>query len=142
MKITTIFRLNAAVTVVVTMIIGLTLIFTRQQMNTVIQQHAIIDQIAKGMFELNLLTDDYLLNRRTRAKIQWHARYASLTDLIQRVHFRSPEKRRLLEEIQEQHTQVNAIFSQVLSSAEQKRTSGENETGAGELETRFINQFC
>lgn len=53
--------------------------------NTLEQQHEYSNKLSKlsqGVFELNLLTTEHILNRSKRSNAQWRTRHASLTNQI------------------------------------------------------------
>ena len=43
-----------------------------------------LNEIYQGIFELNIITDDYLKSNKTRARVQWERRHASLTNILLR----------------------------------------------------------
>ncbi len=45
-------------------------------------KHNILDDVRGGILELDILTYDYLLHREERMEQQWHAKYNSLTEIL------------------------------------------------------------
>ena len=43
-----------------------------------------LNEIYQGIFELNIITDDYLQTNKKRARVQWERRHASLTNVLLR----------------------------------------------------------
>ncbi len=112
MKIRTKSQLNTVFLVVVILTIGLILLFTGHKMNAAIEKKKVIDDLSTGIFELSLLTHDYLLNHGTRTIIQWQAKYASLGKVLS-TGIQMPDEKVLLEEIKENYDKVKTIFSKL-----------------------------
>ncbi|MCJ7687107.1 MAG: hypothetical protein MUO68_22745, partial [Desulfobacteraceae bacterium] len=98
MKIRTKSQLNTVFLAGIALILGLTLFFSYHKMNEAIEKEKAIDHLNRGVFELNLMTHDYLLNHGTRALTQWQARYDSLGTILS-TGFQAPEEKLLLGEI-------------------------------------------
>lgn len=113
MKIKTKSQLNTVFLVVIVLMIGLTLFFSSHKMNDAIEKEKAIDHLNRGLFELNLMTHDYLLNHGTRALTQWQARYDSLGKYLLNTGFKAPEEKLLLEEIKENYVKLKGIFSKL-----------------------------
>lgn len=112
MNIRTKSQLNTMFLVVVILMIGLILFFTSHKMNAAIEKEKAIDNLNTGIFELTLMTHDYLLNYGTRTIIQWQARYASLGKVLG-TGFQTPEEKVLLEEIKQNYDKLKTIFSKL-----------------------------
>ena len=44
--------------------------------------HHIAEELVEGVFELNILTNDYILHREQRSREQWWIRYYSIARLL------------------------------------------------------------
>lgn len=77
--------------------------YSDQQVRKALQKEETVDQITKGVFELNLVTYEYVLNHRNRTRIQWQLRYDSLTKLIRSEISQIPEEQILLHEIRQNY---------------------------------------
>ncbi len=110
MKIKTKSRLNTVFLVVIVLMIGLTLFFTYHKMNAAIEKDKVIHDLNTGVFELTLMTHDYLLNHGTRALTQWQARYDSLGKVLS-MGFQAPEEKVLLDNIKDNYDKSKTIFS-------------------------------
>ncbi len=97
--------------------------YSDQQVRKALQKEETVDQITKGVFELNLVTYEYVLNHRNRTRIQWQLRYDSLTKLIRSEISQIPEEQILLHEIRQNYENLQAIFSQLVTTY----TGGKNE---------------
>ncbi len=56
-------------------------IFT-QRVNEAMQKNVLADSILKGVFEINVVTNDYIISRSERANSQWQIRHQSLTNIV------------------------------------------------------------
>ncbi|MBI4619985.1 MAG: hypothetical protein HY739_07465 [Desulfobacterales bacterium] len=54
-------------------------------MNKEINRNKIAGEAAKGVFELNLITYEYLLHHEDRMQAQWQLRHDSLTKLLSEI---------------------------------------------------------
>ncbi len=88
MKIKRKSQIITLLSIAIGLLIAFTLFINIQDMRAVIEENVKADQLTIGVFELSLLTNDYLLNRTERTQMQWQLRYDSLTELIQNMEFR------------------------------------------------------
>ncbi len=68
-------------------------------------------QIINAVFELNMLTQDYLLNRSGRAQIQWRNRHESLAKLLASGMFDEPEELVIIKNIHRKLEKIRSNFS-------------------------------
>jgi two-component system cell cycle sensor histidine kinase/response regulator CckA len=118
MKIRTKLQIAAIFSITVALMIGLILFFSAQQVNEAIKKKMAADEIIRGMFELNILTNSYLLHHEERAKTQWQLKHDSLKRVLEEVEVKSPENIVLLKRIREGHKNIKNIFSQMVSNYE------------------------
>jgi len=142
MKIITRFHLNIAFSIGMMLVIGLALFFTFRQLRESVQKERTVDQIANGIFELNLVTHDYVMYHRERARIQWQLRYDSLAILIQSAKFQTTtEEQALFEEIRGNHDKLKTIFSRLMTHYGSQKNRGEKTAAAAALEERLISDL-
>jgi len=108
--------------------IGLILFSMSQQVNEVYAQHNAVDEIVESVFELNILTGDYLLHQEERARSQWNIIHASLSNHLTGLESKNLEEQSLLDEIRQNHEDTKDIFSQLVASYEGQEI---NEEGSG-----------
>jgi PAS domain S-box-containing protein len=97
--------------------IGLALFFMSQQVNEALRQHDAADQIAESVFELNILTGDYLLHQEERAQLQWYIKHDSLSDYLIGLEFKNSEEQSILDKIRQDHEDSKGIFSQLIATS-------------------------
>ncbi len=92
-------------------------------MNKEINTNKIADEIAKGVFELNAITYEYLLHHEERMQAQWQSRQGSLTKLLSEIEFKGTEGRVVLDRIRQNHKSLKSLFSQLVENYERHRNS-------------------
>ncbi|MGA2318992.1 MAG: PAS domain S-box protein [Thermodesulfobacteriota bacterium] len=118
MKIKTKLQITTVVSLIVALVIGLILFFSARQVNEAIKKEKAADEIIRGLFELNILTNEYLIHHEERAKIQWQLKHDSIKRFLEGVEVESPEKIVLLKRMRERHKDIKNIFSQMVSNYE------------------------
>ena len=142
MKIKTKLQITTVVSLIVALVIGSILFFSARQVNEAIKKEMAVDEIIRGLFELNILTNEYLMHHEERAKTQWQLKHDSIKRLLEEVEVKSPEKMVLLKRIRESHMDIKNIFSEMVSNYEGYRdekggVSQElNEMLVGNLDTK------
>jgi len=116
MKIKTKLKISALLPLALALAIGLVLFFTGKQIQDPINDRIITDQIVKGVFELNILTSDYLLHREGRARTQRQLKHGSLSELLRNASFRESDEKILAEQIAHGHEELKATFSRLITS--------------------------
>jgi signal transduction histidine kinase len=142
MKIKTKLQITTVVSLIVALVIGSILFFSARQVNEAIKKEMAAEEIIRGLFELNILTNEYLMHHEERAKTQWQLKHDSIKRLLEEVEVKSPGKMVLLKRIRESHMNIKNIFSQMVSNYEGYRdekggVSQElNEMLVGNLDTK------
>ncbi|MBM4308176.1 MAG: PAS domain S-box protein, partial [Deltaproteobacteria bacterium] len=142
MKIKTKLQITTVVSLIVALVIGSILFFSAQQVNKAIEKDMAADEIIKGLFELNILTNEYLIHHEERAKTQWQLRHDSIKRLLEEIKVKSPEKVVLLRRMRENHESIKTTFSQMVLNYESYRDGKSgvsqelNEMLAGNLDVK------
>jgi PAS domain S-box-containing protein len=142
MKIKTKLQITTVVSLIVALVIGSILFFSARQVNDSIKKDMAVDEIIRGLFELNILTNEYLMHHEERAETQWQLKHDSIKRLLEEVEVKSPEKMVLLKRMCESHKDIKNVFSQMILNYESYRdersgTSQElNEMLVGNLDTK------
>ncbi len=118
MKIKTKLQITTVVSLIVALVIGLILFFSARQVNEAIKKEMAADEIIRGLFELNILTDEYLIHHEERAKTQWQLKHDSIKRFLEEVGVKSSEKMVLLKRIRESHKDIKNVFSQMVLNYE------------------------
>ena len=118
---------------------ALALIMTSRELNVIATQNQLATEIVRGIFELNLLTGDYLIHHGQRVQRQWFARHSSLGSLLKRAHFSGSGTGEALKVMADDHQDIKSLFEELM------KTSAD-QTGATDevlhLLSRFVVQNC
>ena len=125
MKIKTKLQIVTVLSLTVALVIGAILFFSAQQVNDAIKKDRAADEIIRGLFELNILTNEYLMQHEERAKTQWQVKHDSIKRFLEEVEVKSPEKIVLLKRMRENHESIKTTFSQMVSNYEGYRDEEE-----------------
>ncbi len=68
------------------------------------------DNLARVLFELNMLTTDYMLFSEKRAQVQWESRNNNFLNLLSTIKYNEEEEQLILEEILEINNSINSLF--------------------------------
>ncbi|MCH7736867.1 MAG: PAS domain S-box protein [Chloroflexi bacterium] len=126
MKIKNLVRLVLIVSVVLVALLGWTLLSTYSRINKASHDAALSEEIVRGVFELNILTSDYVLYRAERARIQWNTRHESLRLILDRARgeFTKTEPRALLTTITDTYGQIQPVFSDLIMALKARNSMG------------------
>ncbi|MEX0746238.1 MAG: ATP-binding protein [Phycisphaeraceae bacterium] len=110
-----------------------------QELTVARARQADTDQIVRGVFELNLLTSEYIRHPNDRTREQWNQRRGSLSDLLQRLAYDDPERRQLLDAMRQRYEEL-VLAIERLSAL---HAEGEERDAATvrEQEEQFITQL-
>jgi len=118
MKIKSKLQITTVVSLIVAFVIGLILFFSARQVSETIKKDMVADEIIRGLFELNILTKEYLIHHEERAKIQWQLKHDSLSKLLKEVEFKDPEEMIFVKRMLKSHEEIRSIFSEMVSNYE------------------------
>ena len=115
MKIKTRLQLSIILSLILTVTIGLFVLFALQKMNTEVKEERTVTEIVKGMAELKSVAHEYLLHPTDRSLMQWNSTYDYLTKLLMKnsSKFDSPAEKIALGKILENIKRFKAAFSNV-----------------------------
>jgi len=107
------------------------------------EQNLITNEIVKDVFELNIVTYDYLAYHDERPKMQWESKYACISMHLTQASekFKDPEERIIVENMNETHESLAVIFSQLVTTYEEHTVNGELNATFLELEERLKSQL-
>ena len=133
LRISTIFSLCTALAA------GFALFLISQGVNKAIERNKAADEVVKGVFELNTLTYEYLLNHEERMQAQWQLRHDSMAKFLTGMKFKGPETRVVWDRINEEHESIKTLFAQVVATNENHKRNGKEISR--EFEDRLIGQM-
>jgi signal transduction histidine kinase len=108
-------RLNlmAVATIDAAALFAITLWWTSDRIGNAVRQGQTIDEVTRGVFELTMLTNDFLLHHTPRAQVQWENRSNSLRRLMTRLEGGNDGDRTLLKSIAASLKDMQGLFAQV-----------------------------
>ncbi len=129
MKIKTSLFLLSAVFIMLIAIIGSMLFFVFSQINKELADSQSVNQIVREVFELNIITDEYLAHHEERMEQQWQLQYSSLSKPLEDLREKEllPEERLILETITTEHKELSSLFLQLQDNfANRQKLTREN----------------
>lgn len=82
MRLKTLIVLGITLSLLVVALLGGGLAWISHRQKLLMQEHYAVDDFANGVYQLELLTTDYLLNHEQRARDQWLAHQATLREFL------------------------------------------------------------
>jgi len=121
MRIRTRSHLFLAIYLILMTILAIGLYITTQKIGLAVNKVKTSKQMVHQIFELNMLTQDYLLHQTERAKQQWQAIHSSMGKLITQSYpsekelerFYSSKEKHLLRELEDAFIAINKMFSRI-----------------------------
>lgn len=141
MKICTRLRIGATSSIVLALVLGLIFFWAARQIDEAVEKSQIVEETVKGVFELNILTSDYLLHPAERAQMQWQSKHDSIAKLLMSVEFKDPREQAISDRMRQNHENIKAIFSRLIASQEKGGFSEGDIAVYRELEERLIGQL-
>lgn len=133
LRISTIFYLSTALAA------GFALFLISQGLNEAIERNEIADEVVKGVFELDTLAYEYLLNHEERMQAQWQLRHDSLSELLTKMKFKGSETGVVWDRINQEHEGLKTLFVRLVAILEEHKSN--REEIAGELENGLIGRM-
>ena len=141
MKIKTKLLISSILTILITIAIGVILFSTTQQLGEISEEGVLAEEILNGVFELNILTHDYLTYQEERAKVQWQLKSDTISELLAEEKFETDEKQLILKRMRKNHDTLEPLFSQLVATYEKQGLSEEESALHEEIEHKLTNQL-
>jgi two-component system, cell cycle sensor histidine kinase and response regulator CckA len=144
MKIKTRLHLSIILSLILTVTIGMFVIFALQKMNAEIEKGRTANKIVKSMAELKIVAHEYLLHPTDRSLMQWNSTYDYLTKSLMKKanEFESPAEKIALGKILMNIERFKAAFNNVTTSFGKEQGFGRQESAISpDLRDRFISEF-
>ncbi|MBF0277881.1 MAG: HAMP domain-containing protein [SAR324 cluster bacterium] len=135
------FQLNIALSIGLISGIGLIVFWSSQLLEETFLKKYSIDQIIHGIFDLNLLTEDYLLHQETRPVRQWHSTHDDLSRHLMFQSSSSNAEQFLYKEIQLSHTKLDTIFSSLVAEFQSQNFRNKSAAQFSPKQERLISQL-
>ncbi len=133
MKLKTKFGIISTIVIGLVLIVGFFVFIQVQKLEETIEENRIAGEIMKGVFELNLLTNDYLLRPGERNREQWQSRHKSIEKLFQPEIFRGSEEQMILDNLGKDSEIIRTTFLSLVENLE--------EPTSPELEERLVAEL-
>lgn len=140
MKISSKLWVSVACTLGAAVLLGVVVLMTYRDLRRAQWNQQRCHRIVQSVFELNLLTEDYLDRPTDRSLQQWRGRYESLRVLLERMSFRSSEREAALRRMRANYSDAGQLFSQVLEATKRAQKGGAAAMPR-ELKTRLAAQL-
>ncbi len=141
MKLKTKFMIISVVVIGVVLGIGYFVFTQTQELKNVIEENRVASEMTKGVFELNLLTSDYLLYPGERNQEQWQARHQSIEEFLKPGIFKHTEEQTILDDLSKNYEVIKTTFLKLIENRENQELSGTEKFGSSELEERLVADF-
>lgn len=126
--------LYAAFLILLVCTISIIVAISNQQVDKVAQKGLVADTLVREIFDLNALTNDYLLHREERAKIQWQKKYQSIKQLLNQPESNDPVSKEHRGRIEQELRISETTFKQLIASSNNVQSSSIEERLQGKLQ--------
>ncbi len=116
MRIRTLITVGTVIWVAFGTAVGGSLYITFRDVDEALRKNEVARDIAQGVFELTVLTGDYLLYYEERAQTQWKRKHESLGRLLAEPGFRGVEEEPLITVLRAHHVEIGRIFGEVVAN--------------------------
>jgi len=130
MRIRTKTKISALITFGLVLFLGLSIYLIEQQVANSVQKEILSGAIIDGVFDLSILTQDYLLYKEERAKGQWILSYNKIGPSFDSNLFNTQEEIEIVEDLIQSYRELDSIFSKLTNPMISK-----------ELEDRLTSQL-
>jgi PAS domain S-box-containing protein len=124
MKIRTRIIICVVISAIVFLLVTASVILTGQQVERMNQETANAIRIQTGAYELSQLSNDYILNREARQRIQWETKHAVFSNDLSTLHVTDPKQQELLRSLKKDDLLLNETFSDVSKAIGETNSSG------------------
>ncbi len=135
MTIKSFFHYTSFFLICLILVAALALIMTSRELNDIATQNQLATEIVRGIFELNLLTSDYLIRHGQRVQRQWFARHSSLGSLLKRAHFSGSGTGETMIVMTDDHQDLKSLFEELM------KTVAEQAGGTDEAATTRLKEW-
>ena len=143
MKIKKRYQIVVTFFILIAIVFASSIYFTVQRMDEAMERDKIANEIVKDVFELTIVSHDYMMYHEERPKTQWLTKHESLGKLLKQAleEFKDSEEQAIVEDIYQTHENLESVFSQLITNYEKMNLAGEENATLRELEERLIGQL-
>ncbi|HSQ21626.1 MAG TPA: HAMP domain-containing protein, partial [Coriobacteriia bacterium] len=113
MKISTRIRLSALAAVLIALVAAVVLYLGARAVETALERNDRVAESLNQIFEISMLTTDYLVHYEPRAERQWRERHAELAPVLDALDVEEPEDRALVDRIRENQDEAFRLFDEI-----------------------------
>lgn len=140
MRISTRIRLSAVFAVVIAAIAGVVLLAGLRSVDAALTRGAQATEALTSVFELSMLTTDYLANHEPRAQSQWHDQYVSLETLLSETEV-SADDEVVMARLKENLVVSHETFMEIYTTHERSDAAQTDQAVAREYELRLTSRL-
>jgi methyl-accepting chemotaxis protein len=142
MKISTRLSLAGLFSVGIVVLIGAVLLFAMRQVRQELATNETAGEIVNAVSSLRYLTLEYALRHEERVQTQWQLRHASLAKLLAgSAEFGGFEEQAIMERLRHTHESLPTLFTELLSSYQDRVIDKGKSALLEELQTRLTGQM-
>jgi len=115
---------------------------TAEKINYASEKTQVADEVLDSVFDLNILTGDYMLHHQARAEIQWRLKHKSIQTKLGKADeiFNELEEKQLLKKISRENKNVGVLFDKLVENQKKRNDLSETEL-SGDLQERLASQL-
>ena len=121
MKIKTRVLISAVISIGLVVILGLLLSFLQEKVRASLEADIYINSVVEEVFELNVITNEYVNSRSKSSEFRWETQYKWLTDIIGSAEFDDPRSKEIWARVVKHHRLAKDIFEQIKENADSQK---------------------
>ncbi len=141
MRIRTLITVGTVIAAAFAAAVGGGVYITFRDVDEALRKDEVARDIAQGVFELTVLTGDYLLHHEKRAEMQWEQKHESLGSLLREPGLRGAEEEPLMTMLRAHHVEIGRIFGQVVANRQTLQAQEGPTDFSLELQQRLVAQL-
>jgi signal transduction histidine kinase len=134
------FQITTIIVTGLALIVAVFIFSTNQRLSEIIETNRRAQEIVKGVFELNILTNDYSLSRNQRSRDQWWLRHDSTARLlIEAEASEGSKEQEIIDSLRKDHRSIATTFFQLVTVV--GREGSEKDIAVQKLEERLVTEL-
>lgn len=122
-------------------LIGVTLVVTFRTVAKSREMSRLSDDIIRGMFDLSIVSHEYVAEGEKRAEVQWRRKHESLTQLARDARGQTEEEQGILARVRRRLESIGALFGQLVLSREEEQSGRRSPELSEEWRRRLVGQI-
>lgn len=137
MKIKSRLQLNTYSSITLILGVGVVLFFMGKSINEATERNKHFFDLSQSLFELIVVTNDYLLYKEELSLEQWHSKYASIHRLLNAPPSQKATDESQLASLRKDHEEIKNIFTKLIASIGKAQQPG----SYSRLQTRLVGKI-